>query len=298
MRPTDSLCSFPTHFHNTWRLGECISPSRCHIWKSPNINKTHKKRGKAVFIVPHPSIGENKRCFKSARYSPSRTPDLWRRQWRVKQPHGCTARDLWVATGSRGLTSQLPRTCIASAFFPQPNIYQLNTRETLTRPAGPRLCVYGREGRTSPIKHKPPRYVDDPPLCRGWKDHVHIYLNHGRVSLHFPLAWWFFVGFFYSHWGGSPQWVSTQTQLQSAPRCYLLSPSPNETNRTAVSEMHYWPAYRHALQWIMVNFYSQLHCDTELFLADETKPSVYTRRAAVRDDPQRKITDFRLFFKK
>lgn len=143
-----------------------------------------------------------------------------------------------------------------------------------------------------PDQTKPPRNVYNTPLCRGNKNQVHVYLYRRGYRGNTPLLWHFFMVTWEIGRGG----FRTNTRLVS-PRSgrYLFSRSPNETNRRALSEMHYSRAYRRALQCIMFNFYSEYCCDMGPFFAEETKPSVYTQNA-VRDDPEYKITDFSFSF--
>lgn len=58
--------------------------------------------------------------------------------------------------------------------------------------------------------------------------------------------------------------TNTHTHTLSLPVPLSLQPSHNETNRPALSEMHYFCAYLSALQCIMFNFY----------FANETQPAV------------------------
>lgn len=155
------------------------------------------------------------------------------------------------------------------------------------------VCL--REGRTSPIKQNHPAMFTILPSAED----IRITSTFIQITAWYPctlLSYDVFFLFFFTVTGEIARGgFHANTQFQSAPRCYLFSPSPNETNRPAVSEMHYSSVYRPALQCIMFNFYSQRCCDTGLFLADETKPSVYMQRAAVRDHPQCKRADFRAF---
>lgn len=81
-----------------------------------------------------------------------------------------------------------------------------------------------------------------------------IYIAMG-IAAHSSL-----MAFFYDHMGDRPQWIPHKHSI-SPPCRYLFSRSPNETNRSALSEMHYSHAYRRALQCIMFNFYSEQCCD-------------------------------------
>lgn len=188
MRPEVSLYSFTTHFHNIWRLCDCISPSLCHIWKSPHINKTqkNKKKQESSFFIPPPSIGENKRCFKSAFYSPSRMLDLWRKQWRVR---AAARRDTrWGISESLQEAGALPLSCRASAspvlflfslsLSPRPNIYQV-MHEKPWRDQQDRVCVFtGGPYLPDQTKTTPP-CLQCPPLRRGYKSH--LYSDHATV---------------------------------------------------------------------------------------------------------------------
>lgn len=155
------------------------------------------------------------------------------------------------------------------------------------------MCL--RECRTSPIKQNHHAMFTILPSAED----IRITTTFIQITAWYPctlFSYDVFLGVFLTVTGEiASGGFHASTQFQSAPRCYLFSPSPNETNRPAVSEMHYSPAYRRALQCIMFNFYSQRCCDTGLFLADETKPSVHMQRAAVRDRPQCKRTDLTAF---
>lgn len=82
---------------------------------------------------------------------------------------------------------------------------------------------------------------------------------------------------FYVHkWDSQRRIPHTHTLSLTVP----LSPRPshNETNRPALSEMHYYCAYLSALQWIMLNFYSEQCCDMgTLHFANEPQPAVCSK---------------------
>lgn len=174
MRPEDSLYTFTTHFHNIWRLCDCISPS--HIWKSPHINKMGKKE-ESIFLFQTPSIGENKRCFKSAFYSPSWMLDLWRIQWRVERRHGGMHSERPVSHYRK------PRSYLSAAehlhrlSFPGLIYIRSCTRNLDATSRTTSVCL--REDRSSPIKQKPPCHVYNTPLCSVYKSHLHS--DHATV---------------------------------------------------------------------------------------------------------------------
>lgn len=190
----------------------------------------------------------------------------------------------WGISASLQEAGAIPLSCRAPAsplllFSPQPNIYQV-MREKPWRDQQDHVYVFtGGPYLPDQTKTTPP-CLQCSSLQRIWVTFIQITALYSCSSL---TTFFFFL----TDAGEKVRsGFAANTQLQSTPHCYLSSPSPNETNRPAVREMHCSPAYLRALQCIMFNFYSQRCCDTGLFLADETKPSVYSssRRASTVQD--------------
>lgn len=199
MRPEDSLYSFTTHFHNIWRLCDCISQSLCHIWKSPHINKMQKERKTVFFFfIPPPSIGENKRCFKSAFYSPSWMLDPWRKQWRVEQRHGGMRSEGPLSHYRKPgpyLSAAEHLLCLPTLFFSPAQYIAGRARETLKRPTGPRLCVYGRSVPPRSNKNHPVVFTVLPSAEDARVTFIQITARYSCTLLSYDFIFFFYFFF-------------------------------------------------------------------------------------------------------
>lgn len=119
---------------------------------------------------------------------------------------------------------------------------------------------------------------------RAWS--TFIYLTVGITA-------YLCYGKFYVHKWDSRRWIPRNRTL-SPPVPLSSQSSHNETNRPALSEMHYFCAYRSALQRIMFNFYSE-QCFDMGPLCKRNRVSCLMQKA-ISDDPQRKITEFSCAF--